>query len=54
MNKQRNQQALGQTPNYEPATRMATLRWDDELAMFAELRARTCHYAHDACINTGK
>lgn len=53
-NDRRNQQALGLTPNYEPATRMATMQWDPELAAFADLNVRSCIYGHDACMNTGK
>lgn len=52
-NKWRNQQALGQTPNYEPAVRMATMTYDDELAQLAELNVRTCEFEHDSCTNTG-
>lgn len=53
-NKRRNEQALGNTPNYEPAVRMATIVWDLELAKLAEMNVRSCVYGHDACINTGK
>lgn len=53
-NKYRNQQALGQTPNYEPAVRMATIKWDPELARLAEMNVRTCMFGHDNCMNTGK
>lgn len=52
-NKWRNQQALGQTPNYEPAVRMATMTYDDELAELAELNVRKCEFEHDSCSNTG-
>lgn len=53
-NKYRNQQALGQTPNYEPAVRMATMKWDSDLAKLAEMNVRTCMFGHDNCMNTGK
>lgn len=53
-NKYRNQQALGQTPNYEPAVRMATMKWDSDLAKLAEMNVRTCIFGHDNCMNTGK
>lgn len=53
-NKQRNQQAMGNTPNYGPASRMSTLVWDDGLALMAEYNARLCKYGHDPCRNTGK
>lgn len=53
-NKQRNQQALGKTPNYGPASRMGTLVWDDGLAKMAEYNARLCRYEHDSCHNTSK
>lgn len=28
--------------------------WDNELAGFAEMNAKTCIFAHDKCRNTGK
>lgn len=51
-NKRRNFVAYGQLPGYYPAARMATLRWDDELAFLAELNVRTCVVDHDECKNT--
>lgn len=45
---------MGKTPNYEPATRMGTLKWDSELAKLAEMNVRTCTFGHDNCMNTGK
>lgn len=51
-NKFRNQQALGQTPNYSPAAKMATMQWDPTLAALCELLDRNCTFAHDACRNT--
>lgn len=53
-NTYRNDHALGKTPNYEPAVRMATLQWDPELAELADLNVRTCVYRHDQCRNTSK
>lgn len=52
-NRQRNQQALGKTPNYGPAARMGTLRYNKALAEMAGYNARLCIYAHDNCRNTG-
>lgn len=52
-NSKRNEQAMGMTSNYAPATRMATIQWDSELADFAELNVRSCLYGHDKCMNTG-
>lgn len=52
-NSKRNEQAMGMTSNYAPATRMATIQWDPELAQFAELNVRSCLYGHDNCMNTG-
>lgn len=49
----RNQQALGKTPNFEPAVRMATVRWDQSMADLASLNARACTFQHDKCRNTG-
>lgn len=51
-NKWRNQQALGQTPNYESSARMLTMKWDDELSKLAEINVRKCDFESDACINT--
>lgn len=44
---------MGLTPNYEPAARMATLTYDNELAELAELNVRRCDFEHDRCANTG-
>lgn len=52
-NKNRNDLANGNTPNYEPAVRMGTLRWNDQLADWAALNARTCIFGHDQCRTTG-
>jgi hypothetical protein len=48
-NKKRNEIALGQVPNYDPAANMATLQWDDGLAANAELNVRQCEMRHDKC-----
>lgn len=53
-NKYRNQQAMGQTAHYKPATRMATLTWDPELAKLAAINVKQCEMKHDICRNTGK
>lgn len=53
-NKQRQQQAAGETPNYEPAARMGTLVWDEGLAEMAGYNVRLCKYDHDPCRNTGE
>ncbi|XP_055911692.1 antigen 5 like allergen Cul n 1-like [Eupeodes corollae] len=51
-NKRRNFIALGLLPGYYPATRMATMKWDDELAYLALLNLKTCNLDHDECYNT--
>lgn len=53
INKFRNQQALGKTPNYKPAVRMATVSWDQTMADVASINARSCTFIHDRCRNTG-
>lgn len=53
INKYRNQQALGNTPHYDPAVRMATVTWDQHMADLASLNARACTFEHDKCRNTG-
>lgn len=53
-NEIRNTQAMGRTPGYGTAARMGTIMWDDELARFAETRARECSGGHDECRSTGK
>lgn len=52
-NKNRNKLALEHILEYESAVRMATLRWDDELAKLTLLNARTCDFNHDECRTTG-
>jgi len=34
------------------ACKMATVKWDDDLAKVALLNAKTCLFRHDACRNT--
>ncbi|XP_075169036.1 antigen 5 like allergen Cul n 1-like [Haematobia irritans] len=51
-NKRRNLIASGQLPGYYPATRMATMVWDDELQYLANLNVRTCVLEHDDCYHT--
>lgn len=53
-NKLRNRQAKGETPGYDAAARMGTVHWDNDLAKFAETRARECLGFHDQCRSTGK
>ncbi|KAG5679857.1 hypothetical protein PVAND_009394 [Polypedilum vanderplanki] len=53
----RNQVAGGSVVGYEnvvlpPAVRMASMRWDNDLAHFALLNARQCIFAHDQCRRT--
>ncbi|XP_014100984.2 venom allergen-1 [Bactrocera oleae] len=49
-NKVRNRVAGG-TSALQPACRMATMQWDDELAALAELNVKQCESSHD-CHNT--
>ncbi|XP_073831641.1 antigen 5 like allergen Cul n 1-like [Musca autumnalis] len=51
-NEKRNFVAGGGDPQHYPACRMATMEWDDELAMLAELNVKQCRMEHDACHNT--
>lgn len=52
-NENRNKIALGEVDNYEKASNMATMEWDDKLAKFAEMNVRKCEMSHDDCMNTG-
>lgn len=54
LNTNRNQQALGDTPFYLGAKRMAENKWDTELAYLAELHARACIPIDYQFHNTGK
>lgn len=47
-------QALGHIIPYEPAVRMAKVRWNPVLAALAELNVRNCLFEHDSCHDTGK
>lgn len=49
----RNKIAKGEIPNYDSASNMATIEWDDTLAKFAEMNVRKCEITHDECMNTG-
>lgn len=56
-NRLRSKVAMGQqnytsSAFYPSAARMATLRWDPELAAIAAANARRCKYGHDKCRNT--
>ncbi|KAG5667676.1 hypothetical protein PVAND_015648 [Polypedilum vanderplanki] len=50
-NKHRNKIASGNEPGFNPATKMLTVEWDDELAEYASLNVRRCKFEHD-CHNT--
>ena len=51
-NKRRSQLAQGELKPFQPAVRMPTLTWDEELAKQAGNNARSCTYQHDSCRNT--
>lgn len=51
-NAKRNLVAGGGVANHDPACRMATMQWDDELASLAALNVKQCAIAHDKCRNT--
>ncbi|XP_017017967.1 venom allergen-1-like [Drosophila kikkawai] len=48
----RNNLASGKLTKYKPAKRMATMRWNNELATLAALNVKQCEMKHDACHNT--
>ncbi|XP_037932306.1 uncharacterized protein LOC119667094 [Teleopsis dalmanni] len=50
----RNTVAAGNLSGYTAAKRMATIVWDAELAMLAELNVKQCAMKHDQCRNTDK
>ncbi|XP_011179041.1 antigen 5 like allergen Cul n 1 [Zeugodacus cucurbitae] len=50
-NKLRNRVARG-TNVFKPACRMATMKWDDELAELAALNVKQCKMRHDECHDT--
>ncbi|XP_013100211.1 antigen 5 like allergen Cul n 1-like [Stomoxys calcitrans] len=51
-NKRRNFIANGLLPGFYPASRMATIQWDEELEFLADLNVRTCVVDHDECKNS--
>ncbi|XP_055843801.1 antigen 5 like allergen Cul n 1-like [Episyrphus balteatus] len=51
-NEYRNKLALGGVPHFPSATRMATMRWNDELEFMASLNVKSCTGTHDTCRNT--
>ncbi|XP_002010473.4 antigen 5 like allergen Cul n 1 [Drosophila mojavensis] len=53
-NEVREQWASGRGHVKVKACRMATVRWDAELARLAELNVKQCYMEHDACHNTEK
>ncbi|XP_055845729.1 antigen 5 like allergen Cul n 1-like [Episyrphus balteatus] len=50
-NNNRNLIASGNNTKFQPASRMATMVWDEELATLATFLVRTCKYTND-CHNT--
>ncbi|XP_070492878.1 antigen 5 like allergen Cul n 1-like [Chironomus tepperi] len=51
-NKLRNKIAGGELEGFEPAKKMLTMKWNDELAFLANLNALNCDFEHDQCRNT--
>uniref|UniRef100_A0A1A9W272 Venom allergen-1 n=1 Tax=Glossina brevipalpis TaxID=37001 RepID=A0A1A9W272_9MUSC len=51
-NKKRNLIAGGEVSKLKPACRMATIKWDPELAKLAEYNVRQCRMNHDKCRKT--
>ncbi|XP_055551479.1 antigen 5 like allergen Cul n 1-like [Wyeomyia smithii] len=51
-NEARNRLANGSMEGFEAASRMPTVVWNDELAVLAELNAKSCQFKHDECRNT--
>ncbi|XP_073835068.1 venom allergen-1-like [Musca autumnalis] len=51
-NAKRNLIAGGDQEEHDPACRMATIQWDDELALLAALNVLQCDIKHDRCRNT--
>ncbi|KAL7729036.1 hypothetical protein ACLKA6_019869 [Drosophila palustris] len=51
-NVRRNRLALGNLPGFSAARRMATVRWNPELASLAQLNVKRCVQQRDACHNT--
>ncbi|KAH8300324.1 hypothetical protein KR044_012924 [Drosophila immigrans] len=52
LNDYRDRIARGDLLDFKPATRMATLQWDPELASFAELNVKRCALVNDHCRNS--
>jgi len=52
LNDYRDRIARGDLMGFKPATRMATLQWDPELASFAELNVKRCALVNDHCRNS--
>lgn len=52
LNEYRDRIARGDLLGFSPATRMATLQWDPELASFAELNVKRCALVNDHCRNS--
>lgn len=52
LNRYRNELASGQYGHLPQATRLAEVRWDEELSKLATVHARQCNFAHDKCRNT--
>lgn len=52
-NTNRNKFALGEIEHYDPASRMATVKWDAELSKLAEIKGRNCLFEHTRCQTTG-
>jgi len=53
-NDYRNKLAGGEMTDFNTATRMATMVWDDELAQLAALNVKQCDLNNQACRNTDK
>ncbi|XP_073831638.1 venom allergen-1-like [Musca autumnalis] len=51
-NEKRNFVAGGGVGHLQPACRMATMEWDDELAEIASYNVLQCYMEHDKCRNT--
>uniref|UniRef100_A0A1I8MZI0 Venom allergen-1 n=1 Tax=Musca domestica TaxID=7370 RepID=A0A1I8MZI0_MUSDO len=53
-NNKRNFVAGGNIGKFKPACRMATMKWDPELAKIASYNVLQCEMSHDKCRNTAK
>ncbi|XP_017836503.1 antigen 5 like allergen Cul n 1 isoform X2 [Drosophila busckii] len=54
LNEYRDRIARGDLLGFNPATHMATLQWDPELASFAELNVKRCALVNDHCRNSAQ